>query len=409
MAAIFNHAGKTNILSTKLMRMMFLRSLSGVYGLMLCAVALAADVESTGLISRLTGKNADSWTNLQDSGWTIGGWSAAGINYNTDDPNDSGNGPMNMTDRNGELNLYQLDVFAEKAIVRGNNWEIGGRLDYMFGTDTRYTQAAGTWDTKIMNSNSYYNMAVPQAYVEVFAPIGKGLSAKLGHFYTIIGYESVPSALNFFSSHTYSFKSSPFTTTGALLNYTINEQWNVNLGAVKGMDNFDLNPGAWSQMSGINWANTDTGTALSFSIMQGNGYQNMPANDLEYYSVIFQQQFDKWRYVLQHDRGTVNHAINNNQSTAAWYSVVQYLIYQFDNVWGVGLRGEWFRDQSGFRYSNGEASFYDVTAGLNWKPQTWLVVRPELRYDWAQAQTAPFDAGRQFNQIVMGIDAVVQF
>jgi hypothetical protein len=373
-----------------------------------CPVS-ADDAAPTGLISEYTVKDATTWAGLKDSGWTIGGWGTAGINYNTDDQHDSSNGPMNMTDRNGELNLYQLDLFIEKAINKGTSWDVGGRLDYMFGTDTRYTQAAGTWDTKIMNPNSYYNMAVPQAYVEVFTPIGNGLSTKIGHFYTIIGYESVPSALNFFSSHTYSFKSSPFTTTGALLNYTVNDQWNVNLGAVKGMDNFDLNPGAWAQMSGINWANADTGTSLSFSIMQGNGYQNMPNNDLEYYSVIFQQQLGKWHYVLQHDRGTINHAVNNNQTTAAWYSVVNYLTYQLDDVWGLGLRGEWFRDQSGFRYSAGEASYYDVTAGVNWKPKAWLVVRPEVRYDWAQAQSAPFDAGKQFNQVVMGIDAVIQF
>lgn len=396
--------------------MIFLRSFNlrpvlGLCGLIAinCPVS-GDDTEANGLVSQLTGKDANGWAGLQGSGWNFGGWATAGINYNTDDPHDSSNGPINMTDRNGELNLYQLDMFLEKAVnYKGDRWDVGGRLDYMFGTDTRYTQAAGTWDTKIMNPNSYYNMAVPQAYVEVVAPVGNGLSAKIGHFYTIIGYESVPSALNFFSSHTYSFKSSPFTTTGALFNYIVNDQWNINLGAVKGMDNFDLNPGAWAQMSGINWANADTGTSLSFSIMQGNGYQNMPANDLEYYSVIFQQQLGNWHYVLQHDRGTVGHAVNTNQTTAAWYSVVQYLTYQLDNAWSLGVRGEWFRDQSGFRYGNGEASYYDVTAGVNWKPKNWLVVRPEVRYDWAQAQVAPFDAGRQFNQVVIGVDAVVQF
>jgi hypothetical protein len=367
------------------------------------------DSAPSGIISEYTGKDATTWAGLAGSGWTIGGWGTAGINYNTDDPHDSSNGPMNMTDRNGELNLYQFNLFVEKAINKGANWDIGGRVDYMFGTDTRYTQAAGTWDTKIMSPDSYYNMAVPQAYAEVFAPVGNGLSAKIGHFYTIIGYESVPSASNFFSSHTYSFKSSPFTTTGALFNYSINDQWNINLGAVKGMDNFDLNPGAWAQMSGLTWNNADTGTSLSFSIMQGNGYQNMPANDLEYYSVIFQQQLGKWHYVLQHDRGTVNHAINNNQDTAAWYSIVHYLTYQMSDEWGYGLRGEWFRDQNGFRYGNGEASYFDVTAGVNYKPKSWLLVRPEIRYDWSQGQTAPYDLGHQFNQLVMGIDAVVQF
>jgi Putative beta-barrel porin-2, OmpL-like. bbp2 len=135
----------------------------------------------------------------------------------------------------------------------------------------------------------------------------------------------------------------------------------------------------------------------------------MPNNDLEYYSVIFQQQFGQWHYVLQHDRGTLNHAINNAQTTAAWYSLVHYLTYQLDDEWALGVRGEWFKDQSGFRYGYGESGLYDVTVGVNWKPKAWLLVRPELRYDWADGAVAPFDSGRQFNQVLLGVDAVIQF
>ena len=377
-------------------------------GMAISFVANADEAVQNGIISALTGKDATSWAGLQRYGLKIGGWSTAGINYNTDNAPDNSNGPMSMTDRSNEFNLYQLDLFIEKAVTKGENWDVGGRFDYMFGTDSRYTQATGNWDAHIMSPNSYYNMALPQAYLEIFAPIGNGLSGKFGHFYTIIGYESVPSPLNFFSSHTYSFKSSPFTTTGALFNYTINDQWNVNFGAVTGPDNFNRDIGAWSQMSGINWVNAKTGTTLSFSIMQGDVYQNRPSNQV-YYSAIFQQTLGKWHYVLQHDRGTQDHAVNNQTQTAAWYSVVQYLTYQFDDVWGLGARGEWFRDQNGFRYGNGAASYYDVTVGLNWKPKSWLLVRPEARYDWNQGQIAAYDVGRRFDQIVLGIDAVVQF
>ena len=252
----------------KLFRDLNLRSvviISGITAISLVANADEATPDT--LVSAITGKDATSWADLQRYGLKIGGWATAGINYNTDNAPDNSNGPMSMTDRSNEFNLYQLDLFIEKVVTKGKNWDVGGRFDYMFGTDTRYTQATGNWDTHLMNPNSYYNMALPQAYLEVFAPVGNGLNGKFGHFYTIIGYESVPSALNFFSSHTYSFKSSPFTTTGALFNYTINDQWNVILGAITGPDNFNRDIGAWSQMSGINWANAETGTALSFSIM----------------------------------------------------------------------------------------------------------------------------------------------
>ncbi len=384
------------------------RYLLSVCGVLIVHNVANADGTPTGLIAELSGKDAATWTHLNDYGINIGGWATSGINYNTDNPTDRSNGPMSMTDRNSEFNLYQLDLFIEKAVSKGEHWDVGGRFDFMFGTDTRYTQATGHWDMDLVSSdNRFYNIALPQAYLEVFAPFGKGLTAKLGHFYTIIGYESVPSVPNFFSSHSYSFKSSPFTTTGALFNYALNDQWSVNLGAVTGGDNFDRDLGAWSQMTGLTWSNADTGTSLSFSVLQGEVYQNQ-ASELLYYSAIFQQSLGKWQYVLQHDRGTQQNVTADGQN-AEWYSIVNYLTYQVAEDWGVGVRGEWFRDDDGVRYSAGAANYYAVTGGVNWKPKNWLMIRPEVRYDWSEAQLDPFDGGTQNNQVVLGIDAVVQF
>ena len=371
--------------------------------------AATNETEDSGLIQALT-KNEDSnWNTFQSSGITIGGWAASGIYYNADNPSNHSNGPVSMTDRSGEVDLYQLDIFIEKILHKSSNWDIGGRFDYMFGTDTRYTQASGHWDSNLMNKSNYYNMAMPQAYTEIYAPIGNGVSAKVGHFYTILGYESVPSGNNFFSSHSYSFKSSPFTTTGVLFNYAIDEQWDLHFGAVTGADNFARDLGAWSQMSGLNWNNINTGTAASFSIMSGDVYTSQ-SSQLMYYSAIVKQYIGKWTYVLQHDLGTQENALGQNQNqNAEWYSIVQYLTYQAMDHVGLGLRGEWFRDSNGFRYDNGPASYYAMTAGVNWEPRKWLMVRPEVRYDWSQAQTDPFDNGQRTNQFLLGVDMVVQF
>lgn len=367
------------------------------------------EVTPSGFITRISGRDASTWTGLQRYGLSLGGWAAMGINYNTANPDDNNNGPISMTDRAGEFHLYQLNLFAEKAIVKGKSWDVGGRFDFMFGTDTRYTQATGHWDMGLISQRNlrFYNVALPQAYVELFAPIGNGLSAKLGHFYSIIGYESVPSPLNFFSSHTYSFKSSPFTTTGALFSYTLNNRWSVNLGAVTGADNFDRDFGAFSHMSGLTWSNTDMGISISFSVLQGDVYKHQ-SSELVYYSAIFQQALGDWRYVLQHDRGTQSNAIGEGKD-AEWYSIVQYLTYQFSDQWGAGVRGEWFRDNDGFRYNAGAANYYAMTAGMNWKLQSWLVLRPEVRYDWSESQARPFDVGRRSSQVLLGVDAVVQF
>ncbi len=391
------------------LRCLNFRALIGACAFMVLNFPASADeaVPPGLLIQTLSGKDASSWTGLQPYGVNIGGWAAAGINYNTVNPIDHSNGPVSMTDRSGEFNLYQLDMFIEKTVTKASKWDVGGRFDFMFGTDTRYTQATGNWDMNLMSKNSYYNIALPQAYVEVFAPIGNGLSGKFGHFYSIIGYESVPSPLNFFSSHTYSFKSSPFTTTGALFSYALNEQWGINLGVVTGADNFNRDLGAWSQMSGLTWTNAKTGTTASFSVLSGDVYTHQ-SSQLMYYTATLQQNFGKWRFVLQHDRGTQQNAIAQGQN-AEWYSIVQYLTYQATDTWGLGVRGEWFRDQNGFRYFNGPASYYDMTAGLNWKPKSWLMIRPEVRYDWSQALVAPFDGGQRTAQLLLGLDAVIQF
>ncbi|MGR8930166.1 MAG: porin [Gammaproteobacteria bacterium] len=372
-------------------------------------VSPADELKTVGLLNELTGRSATEWLRAQGYGIEIGGWATVGINYNRHNPSDRSNGPISMTDRNSEFNLYQLDLYLEKAVKPSGQWDIGGRADFMFGTDARYTQATGHWDSALISRRNerFYTIALPQAYLEVFAPYGHGLAAKLGHFYGIIGYESVPSSPNFFSSHTYSFKSSPFTATGVLFDYALTEQWTINLGAVTGADNFDRDFGAWSHMSGLTWNDSNTGTTLSFAVLQGDVYQKQ-SSELVYYTACMQQTLGKWKYVLQHDRGAQQNALGPEQN-AEWYSVVHYLTYQAGDSWGVGLRGEWFKDQHGIRYSAGTADYFAVTAGLNWRTTNWLTIRPEARYDWANAKIAPFAGGKRNDQVVLGVDAVVQF
>ena len=49
------------------------------------------------------------------------------------------------------------------------------------------------WETNASprdwNSGEYYGLAIPQLYGEIG---NQDLSLKLGHFYTIVGYEGVP-------------------------------------------------------------------------------------------------------------------------------------------------------------------------------------------------------------------------
>ena len=110
-----------------------------------------------------------------------------------------------------------------------------GRFDFLFGTDAIYAQAfgisafdqntgepsnIGNWDLNLCcKSTRTYGIALPQAYLETYVPIGNGLNIKVGHFYTPLGYETVPAPDNFYTRAYILNSGEPFTHTGLLGNY----------------------------------------------------------------------------------------------------------------------------------------------------------------------------------------------
>lgn len=154
----------------------------------------------------------------QDGFLRVRGWIDGGYTYNASSPSSNFNGPYNAIDRDIPV-LNQLYMIVEKPLTAtGNNWGIGGRLDFMYGYDYFLTQSNGVerrengaqrWNAQ----GQHYGLAMPQAYAEIG---NQTFSVKVGHFYTIIGYEGVPSINNFFYSKSYAYQfAGPFTHWGA--------------------------------------------------------------------------------------------------------------------------------------------------------------------------------------------------
>ena len=164
----------------------------------------------------LSEARANNLTSLfKKSRLELGGWINGGATYNANNPSDGFNGTVTFADRAEQFQLNQFNLFLQRSgESQGNQWDIGGRFDFLFGTDAIYAQAfgisafdentgepsnRGNWDLNICcNSTRTYGIALPQAYLEAYVPFGEGLNIKLGHFYTPIGYESVPAPDNFF-------------------------------------------------------------------------------------------------------------------------------------------------------------------------------------------------------------------
>ncbi len=180
----------------------------------------------------------------RDRGISIYGWADGGIMGNTQSPRSPYNGPVTFPDRDdGQFNqLY--GVIERTAPCNNIGWFLGGRVDMLYGSDFIYTTAAGLDGTPVGNSPRWgnssfqYGAAMPQLYVETDYD---DLKIKWGHFYTIIGYESVPAVNNFFYTHSYTEQyGEPFTHTGILASRPWNDNWTVYAGSGQRLECFRL-------------------------------------------------------------------------------------------------------------------------------------------------------------------------
>jgi hypothetical protein len=241
----------------------------------------------------------------------------------------------------------------------------------------------------------------------------------MGHFYTILGYEVVQAPDNFFYSHAYTMQyGEPFTHLGLLATRDIGP-FTLSAGFQRGNDQFDDTDGlnALGFLGGVSWTGFQDFFTLAFAI---SANEDGPDFDTTIWSVVGTANLtEKLTWVVQHDYGIAN----GPRLDAQWYGVNNYLLYELSRCLAAGLRAEWFRDDDGVRVTGlGDGNrnqgpfvgnFYEITAGINWKPHPNILVRPEARWDWFDLDgpggRQPYDAGRANDQFLWGCDLVVTF
>ena len=133
------------------------------------------------------------WTLFSNEKFDVGGWFQFG--YHSE-----GNDLFNS--RPDALNLHQAWFFLGKEAVSENGeLGFGFRFDGVYGIDGPDTQGFGNngaiFDTNAsFTRGAQFGWAIPQLYGEV--ALGN-LSVKIGHFFTLVGYEVVPAVDNSFT------------------------------------------------------------------------------------------------------------------------------------------------------------------------------------------------------------------
>lgn len=368
----------------------------------------------------------DPWTLpqplvLQRLGITAGGFIEQGISVLANQPADRFNGPVALNDRDGEYQMNQLAFYLDRTVDTGGyGWDVGGNVCLLYGTDGFFTQAAGLEDNW-GQSQPYYQLALPQLYLDVAY---NDLTVRMGHFFTILGYEAILAPENFFYSHAYTMVyGEPFTHTGLLAMYQMNDRWKISAGLHRGWNQFEDAGGNDSMglLAGVNWTSRDGRKEIGLALTSS---EETPADDkVVLYSLVGALHLtEKLSYVVQHDYGQSS---ASGAAMAEWYGLNQYFLYDVNETWSAGLRFEWFRDDAGIRVTgarpnnllNGASfpgDFYELTLGLNWTPHPNVILRPEVRWDWYDAShdavsPLPYDTGEKASQFLFGCDLIVTF
>ena len=389
--------------------------------LLASSYAHSYDVEDdTGLIEGLTGYKYNESNFMQSLGIKAGGWTEIGANINAGDRsrNPGANGPVTFNDQPNSFNLHQVYGYIEREVDRSttNALSFGFRADLLYGTDARFTSASN-FDSNILGHSDPSNphgdrkLVFPQAYIDIYMPIGNGLVASVGHFYTIIGYEVVPAAGNFFFSHAYTMQyGEPFTHTGAMLTYPLNDNIELKGGVVSGWDAHFKQPANF--LGSVAYTTDNEQTSITGSLITGDvntsavGSNN---HNRTMYSVVLEHSLtERLHYVLQHDLGIEQSSSSNLSSK--WYGLNQYMFYDLAHNLGAGIRMEWFRDEDGARVQgNGISENYiGVTGGLNYRPIAGFTLRPEVRYDVSTNQKA-YDGGTDDDQFLASLSGIFRF
>ena len=368
----------------------------------------------------------------------VSGWVMQGMTWNRDNPADGYNGPVGQNDRSNEYQLNQVYMsVAVPAESETGSVSVGFQTDVLFGTDAYFFHALGLDDRIVSDrTNQFYKVAIPQLYAEIYTPIGPGVTFQVGKWFALVGYESGLDS-DFFYSKALGFNITPYSHTGVLASFDLNDQISISHGVHRGSDVWKDNNNDLGFTSLISWTSPDSDTTLTFATNVGpeqderHDWQDIdgapgpdsPGRNLNrviWSATLETQLTDNLQYVLNHDYFFQNGSATFGIADAEAYGVTQYLFYQLNETVTAGLRCEVYRDDdgfvgSGFRSENAAAPglYTNLTAGLEVRPCECLVVRPEVRWDWQQrdnpGDTPAFFAGTSDRQFLCSLSAVLSF
>ncbi len=272
---------------------------------------------------------------------------------------------------------------------------------------------AGSYVPTNANKSALYGngIAIKQAYFTYKAT--SKLSFTAGQFGTHIGYEVIDAPVNYNYSLSNLFNNGPFYHVGAKATYAFSDKMSLMVGAVNNWDamtDWKKQKSAIAQLfftpvSGwnvyvnyIGGKNDDPFKVPSSSIdpnavglysVTGSYVRNMfdlttgyQVSDKFYVGLNAAYGFYTFRDTLGNlVKGTKDGGFTKDSSAKKqWGGVAIYTNYKISDMFGIGLRYEYFNDNAGVRYFNGTNNCVTLTTPIT-VADGQLTFKPELRID----------------------------
>lgn len=331
-------------------------------------------------------------------------------------------------------------------LVYGRN----GLPAQMFGFDSQW--AANATPAGVVPGSTRQNyIAMPQAFVQAYFPVGLGVAAMFGRFGSGVGHDIAPEwrpGPNVFYSKTYTFVAQPDQVYGGLVSANLmrNEYGFLagELGIVKGRQNLNDNNNSKSMIGALRWRSTDMNTWIDYSFMKGDEQNDPTVNNIqmpisriisangqmrEHHSLsVGFKPADAWQanvefvYGKQSGDGkpgtidilTFNPAAGNFFTGGEYSGVVAQAVHTVSDRLSYGARYENFKDAKGvalFPVTAVPGEFNAVTLGINYKINKSAILRPEVRYDWQTGNNGinAFGGGTADKQTTLSADLIIHF
>ena len=330
-------------------------------------------------------------------------------------------------------NMAQL-VMEKAASSTGPLTDRAGfRVKLNFGEDAKFT-GGGAADSD--------DFDFQEAYLQYIAPIGNGVMFQGGRMNTLIGYEVIESPLNPNFSRSFLFGiGEPFTVTGLRASYDFTDSVSFAVSAVNSFTGLQADDNSSKSLEALlSLAPMDNVGVSIFGFWGPEGIRGQKdADRMQVGGILDIQATDQLALVLEGYYGnqanpTVDEMPLRNPDdgtvlNARWNGVAGYIIYDFNDQWGLHVRGEVFEDAAGFFSCAGrnndpsignaqvcplgeeaiDQTLWETTWTLQYKPVPNLITRAEVRYDRSDRNTFQDGSGVGNSQTTLAAEAIFLF